>query len=510
MPRLLRAAAAQFATSTDLAANLATTVRMLSAAATEGAELVVLPEFCNHLSIYDDAEHAWRVAVELDGDFVGEVRATARRHGVWAQCNVTLRRRAADGPDGRPVITVSNLVIDATGELVLVNDKTVLMGAEGDHLTPANAAPGVVASPWGTLGSYSCMDGVVPEVPRVVAAHGARVLMNSLNSFALDEAALHVPIRAAENRAWVIACCKVGPLLPPEKAAAFSEMMGVPAEMLNGAGESRIVAPDGTVVATGPRSGEAVVTVELDLDRAGEARPDGTDPWAVRRPELFGALALPTPPLDDHARADVLEIATLSPAAGSPVEPERITDLVRQGVRLIVLPELAVGLADLGAIAAAIAAGSSAEDTVVVTSVRDGDAHVGVVVDRDGVGPASRSSTQWTGTPGRHDSAMASRRSSCPGAGWRWSSAMTSSTLRSPGSRRSPRPTCWRSRCAPRSPGRPSSRSSNAPPRTGSAWSRPRHRTRPDGRRSLTCHRTSRCGRRRASAPSTGPSTSRT
>ena len=385
MPRLLRAAAAQFATSTDLAANLATTVRMLSSAAAEGAELVVLPEFCNHLSIYDDAEHAWRVAVELDGDFVGEVRATARRHGVWAQCNVTLRRRAADGPDGRQVITVSNLVIDATGELVLVNDKTVLMGAEGDHLTPAHAAPGVITSPWGTLGSYSCMDGVVPEVPRVVAAQGARVLMNSLNSFALDEASLHVPIRAAENRAWVIACCKVGPLLPPEKAAAFSEMMGVPAEMLNGAGESRIVAPDGTVVATGPRSGEAVVTAELDLERAGEPRPDGTDLWAARRPELFGALALPTPPLDDHRRADRLEVATLSPATDAPVEPERITDLVRAGVRLVVLPELAAELVDLDAIAGAISAGGETEDVVAVTSVRDGDAHVGVVVDRDGV-----------------------------------------------------------------------------------------------------------------------------
>ncbi len=42
----------------------------------EGAEVVVLPEFCNHVSWYDDREHARRMAVTLDGPFVA---ALARR-----------------------------------------------------------------------------------------------------------------------------------------------------------------------------------------------------------------------------------------------------------------------------------------------------------------------------------------------------------------------------------------------------------------------------------------------
>ena len=51
----LTVAAAQFATGTDVSQNLATTLRMIGEAADRGADLVVLPEFCNHLSIYDSA-----------------------------------------------------------------------------------------------------------------------------------------------------------------------------------------------------------------------------------------------------------------------------------------------------------------------------------------------------------------------------------------------------------------------------------------------------------------------
>ncbi len=59
----VRVAAVQFAIGTDREANLDTCRRMIDAAAGEGAELVVLPEFCNFPSWYDDDEHARSVAV---------------------------------------------------------------------------------------------------------------------------------------------------------------------------------------------------------------------------------------------------------------------------------------------------------------------------------------------------------------------------------------------------------------------------------------------------------------
>lgn len=376
MAPVVRVAAAQFSVGTDPEENLATVLAALDRAAEHRPDVVVLPEFCNHLSIYDDGEHAWTVAVELDGPFVDAVRARAADIGAWVQLNCTVRRpgpsTSREPAPGR--ITNTNIVISPAGEIAAANDKTVLMGAEGDFLSAADEPAVLVRTPFGTIGTYACMDGVVPEVPRSVSLRGADLLLNSLNSFALDEATLHVPVRAAENRSWVVACCKVGPLLPADRVAAFSAAMNVPADALHGAGESQVVAPDGTVVAIGPRTGDAVVVADIDLGDHGRPRPDGTDLRAARRPELYGALARATPPLDEHPRSDAVAVAAvtdLTAAAGA----------LHAGASLVVVPELSTTEEDL----VRVARDHAGPGAVLVGSVRDGDAHTGLVAGADGV-----------------------------------------------------------------------------------------------------------------------------
>ena len=50
----LRVAAAQFHVNADLDGNLERSLKAVDEAAAGGARLVVLPEFCNHLSWYQD------------------------------------------------------------------------------------------------------------------------------------------------------------------------------------------------------------------------------------------------------------------------------------------------------------------------------------------------------------------------------------------------------------------------------------------------------------------------
>ncbi|MFD2352060.1 nitrilase-related carbon-nitrogen hydrolase [Nonomuraea ferruginea] len=137
---------------------------------------------------------------------------------------------------------------------------------------------------------YACMEGVINEVTRGLAVRGAQILLNSLNSFATDEASLHVPVRAAENKVWVVAANKVGPLIPADRLAQVGAGLGVPVGWLHGAGESQIVAPDGTVVARAPRTGEAVVVADIDpaAADAGRARL-----LATRRPARYAAITRP-------------------------------------------------------------------------------------------------------------------------------------------------------------------------------------------------------------------------
>ncbi|MCP9624890.1 carbon-nitrogen hydrolase [Nocardia otitidiscaviarum] len=364
---MTRVAAAQFAVGTDVADNLATCVRMIDAAADTGAELVVLPEFCNHLSWYDDRAHAYRMACRLGDSFLTTTADRAARHGIFVKIGVTLAH-----PDGRT--TGASLLFGPAGELLGRADKQILMGAENDYLEVGREDSPVIETALGCLGMYACMEGVVNEVTRSLAVRGARVLLNSLNSFAVDEAALHIPVRAAENKVWVIAANKVGPLLPVDRLPEIAARLGVPPDRLDGAGESQIVAPDGTCVAKAPPRGEAVIVADIEIARADDKRrPDGTDVLAARRPDLYRPLL--TAPA---ARQAPTGAAAVTAAVARP-DHDTVRALATADAQLIVLPELAA--LPVPALVDAL------RDTTAhaVTTVREGVAHHGLLVNADGV-----------------------------------------------------------------------------------------------------------------------------
>ncbi|WP_040714439.1 nitrilase-related carbon-nitrogen hydrolase [Nocardia takedensis] len=363
---MTRVAAAQFAAGTDAAVNLDACLRAIDAAAGAEAELVVLPEFCNHLSWYADRAHARRAALRLGDDFLTAVAERAARHGIHVKIGISLAR-----PDGRT--TATSLLYGPDGALLGEADKQILMGAENDYFDRGTSESPVIATALGRIGMYACMEGVISEVTRSLAVRGAQILVNSLNSFAVDEASLHVPVRAAENKVWVVAANKVGPLLPEDQLPQIAERLGVPADRLHGAGESQIVAPDGTVVAIAPPTGEALVVADIDVTSADDKiRPDGTDLLGARRPEIYRPLAEPS------ARAAGPGAATIS-AAVVAAELPLVREAAAAGADLIVAPELADFTVEQ---ARAALAGTSA---YLVFSVRDGASHHGVLVGADGV-----------------------------------------------------------------------------------------------------------------------------
>ncbi|MEQ9448275.1 MAG: carbon-nitrogen hydrolase family protein, partial [Rhodospirillaceae bacterium] len=243
-------AAVQLGAGIDVDANLATCLRMIDEAATHQPDLMVLPEFVNHCSWYDDNEHCYAVAVPLDGPFTAAIAAKAKQHRCFIVINCTVRRRNNG-------VTSTNILFGPEGTRLADSDKQVLMGGENNWLERATELGPITETAIGKIGMFSCMDGVMNETPRCVALRGAQIMCNTLNSFANDEATLHIPVRAAENRTFVVAANKVGPLVPPGMAEGVAAKLKIAPERLNGAGESQIVAPDGTVLARAPESGEA-------------------------------------------------------------------------------------------------------------------------------------------------------------------------------------------------------------------------------------------------------------
>lgn len=392
----IRVAALQCGAGDDVAANLATCLRMIDEAARHQPDVMVLPEFCNHCAWYRDHEHAYEVAVSLDGDFLAAIAAKAREHHCYIKLNCTVRR-----DNGR--ITGANLLYDPHGALIAQCDKQVLMGNENNFLTKATEIAPVIDLPFGKVGMYACMEGVVPESARSLVVRGAQLLLNSLNSFAEDEASLHIPVRAAENRVFVVASNKVGALIPAEMIEVVAARIKVPADRLHGAGESQIIAPDGTVLAKAPRTGEAVIWADIDLSEAdNKLRPDGTNIITNRRPELYREIAESPSERNYKPGAAQLEVAVYQPAANGEAAIDEVADAVRNaantGCALIVLPELfcfAEGKVDDAqtaiarsqqAIAALVEAlQATSNDCVIVTSLVAERQHIGVLLSREGV-----------------------------------------------------------------------------------------------------------------------------
>ena len=121
--------------------------------------------------------------------------------------NVSLRRSNGE-------LTISSLCYGPAGELRSVADKQTLMGHENTWFVRATI-PATSSKPtFGRLAMFPCRDGVTCETPRGLALRGAQLFCDSLNSFALDEASLHVPARAPENKVFLVAANKIGPLIP--------------------------------------------------------------------------------------------------------------------------------------------------------------------------------------------------------------------------------------------------------------------------------------------------------
>ncbi len=398
LPKTVRVAAVQYAVGPDVDANLATTLRMIDQAAADHPDLLVLPEFVNHCSWYEDGAHCARVSIATDGPFVKAVAERAKRWSMYIVLN-----GSAVGENDE--CTGTSMLISPDGELLCTSDKQVLIGHENDFLQRATEPSPVVETPIGRLGLYACMDGVLNETPRGLALRGAQVLCNSLNSFAFDEASLHIPVRAAENKVFVIAANKVGPLIPEFLVAPVSEQINIPGHFLSGAGESQIVAPDGTVLAKAPTVGEAVIYADINpRDADDKSRPDGTDIFAARRPELYGPIGEAPFAVERTTGPGQIEASVYQPEGTDEAALEEslaaIKAAAEAGCGLLVLPELfwldeslstdpekdavrgAQWLTDASAL---LAGGDLYVATSLIEKSADGWAHNGLLIGPDGV-----------------------------------------------------------------------------------------------------------------------------
>jgi deaminated glutathione amidase len=255
----LRAAAIQLNTTDDPARNRAAAERLVREAAGTGARLIVLPEKWNRI---DDPARMAAAAEPLDGPSLTWARELARELRVDLVAGSIVER--ADDAD-KPYNT--SVHVGPDGELRAVYRKLHLFDVEVEgtvYRESDEERPGeeIVVSQLtdGTgLGLTVCYDLRFPELYRILALRGARILTVPAN-FTRVTGQAHWEVllraRAIENQAFVIA--------PGQGHGEGPEG--------DSYGNSMIVDPWGEVLARAGGEGEAVVAAELDLDRQDEIR----------------------------------------------------------------------------------------------------------------------------------------------------------------------------------------------------------------------------------------------
>jgi predicted amidohydrolase len=265
----VRVSAAQFYSGPDVPANLELVRGYMRQAAERGARLLVTPENSNRVRDFTTREAAYELCEDLDGEFIRGIQHTAAELGIMVAVGVDLRAETA------PDVYITQVLVDSTGEILHVHHKTVFWDYEYTLFTPGTKPVEVVDTRIGRIGMFLCADGIVPEVPRILALKGAEILINSLNSRGPDEMRVHEPLRAIENHVWHVAANTVS---GPEDAYPWT-------------GGSQIISPTGEVLANAGEEKAGMVVADITPATSFPKVLRGIGSLnQYRRPDLYGEL----------------------------------------------------------------------------------------------------------------------------------------------------------------------------------------------------------------------------
>jgi predicted amidohydrolase len=270
-PTVLRVGAVQLNATGDRPANLANADRLVREAAARGARLVVLPE---KWPLLGSGAQLQAGAEAIDGPAVSWARECARE----LELELVAGSFTELAPDGQRHNT--SLHISPTGEIraryrkIHMFDVTI-GGLEyreseyeepGDEIVVSRTDAGV------ELGMTICYDLRFPELYRILAVRGARVLLVPAaftRATTRDHWETLLRARAIENQAFVVAANQIGENEPGRHSG----------------GRSMIVDPWGVVLAQAPDS-VGVIIADLDLGSLAAIR-ESLPSLANRRPGAY-------------------------------------------------------------------------------------------------------------------------------------------------------------------------------------------------------------------------------
>ena len=283
--RVVRAALIQARLNVDAMAPLAEVkqamldrhVELIAEAAAEGAQVACMQEIFYGPYFPAEQDARWYDLTERvpDGPTVRLMQDLAKRHGMVLVVPIYEE-------EGTAHYYNTAAVIDADGTYLGKYRKTHIPHCEPGfwekfYFRPGNSGFPVFDTAVGKVGVYICYDRHFPEGWRELGLNGAEIVFNPSATVAgLSEYLwkLEQPAAAANNIYYVGAINRPGTEAPWNMGEFY--------------GTSYFANPRGQIISEGPRSDDAVVVADLDLDLIREVR----NVWQFyrdRRPEVYTA-----------------------------------------------------------------------------------------------------------------------------------------------------------------------------------------------------------------------------
>ncbi len=223
-------------------------LQLVDRAVSEEVDLVVLPEsaYPAYFLGYDPKE-ADR-AMAGSSQVIRDLSAVAREKQIYLAAGINFVEQG--------VFYNGGLLFNPEGEEILRTAKSNLWHFDHKWVSPGASFP-VIDTALGRVGLMICADARAPEIPRILALKGAEMIIDLVNltSTGKDPEKLSnpqidymLPVRALENRVWLIVADKVG----------------LEAGTVLHCGRSCVINPDGEVIKMASSVEEEILYAEID------------------------------------------------------------------------------------------------------------------------------------------------------------------------------------------------------------------------------------------------------
>ncbi|MGD8742328.1 MAG: carbon-nitrogen hydrolase [Granulosicoccaceae bacterium] len=268
----LRVALVQRACSDNPADNLAACCEQISAAASQGAQLVVLEELHNSLYFCQQEDTTqFDLAEPIPGPSTDALGATARQHGVVIVASLFEERAVG-------LYHNTAVVLDSDGSLAGKYRKMHIPDDPGYYekfyFTPGDLGFAPIQTSLGKLGVLVCWDQWFPEAARLMTLAGAGLLIypTAIGWDPRDDEAERERQRdawitvqrshAVANGVPVLSCNRTGHEADPGSTSAGIQFWG----------SSFACGPQGDLLASAPTDEDTLLVVDIDRQRAEKVR----------------------------------------------------------------------------------------------------------------------------------------------------------------------------------------------------------------------------------------------